>query len=292
MHREFVERHVERDLVVEQHELPRNPRLLGILDQRLAPFRLLDLAGAQQQRFQVAILDDQLGRGLDADAGYARHIVGGIAGQRLHFDHLRRRHAEFLDHFGNADAAVLHGVVHGHLVGDELHQVLVRRDDGGDRATLAGLAGVGRDQIVGLEAALLEAGQVEGAHGLADQRELRDQIVRRRRPVRLVIGIELVAEGDFRLVEHDRQMGRAVVRRHVAQQLPQHVAEAEHGIDLQSVGFAIQRRQRVVGAEDIGRAVDQEDMVALGGGFRGDGFRSGFWGCFRHGRNLGIFARD
>ena len=49
VHREIVERHVELDLVVEQHQLPRNPRLLGVLDQRLAPLRLLDLAGAEQQ---------------------------------------------------------------------------------------------------------------------------------------------------------------------------------------------------------------------------------------------------
>ena len=130
---------------------------------------------------------------------------------------------------------------------------------------------IGRDQIVGLEAALLEAGQVEGAHRLADQRELRDQVVRRRRPVRLVVGIELVAEGDFRLVEDDGQMGRPVVRRHVAQQLPQHVAEAEHGIDLQAVGFAVQRRQRVIGAENIGGTVDQKDVVALGEGLGGNG---------------------
>ena len=47
------------------------------------------------------------------------------------------------------------------------------------------------------------------------------------------------------------------------EQLPQHVAEAEHGIDLQAVGFAGERRQRVIGAEDVARAVDQEDVVAL-----------------------------
>ena len=138
-------------------------------------------------------------------------------------------------------------------------------------AALAGLAGIGRDQVVGLEAALLEAGQIEGAHRLADQRKLRDQIVRRRRPVRLVVGIELVAERDFGLVEDDGQMGRPVVRRHVAQQLPQHVAEAEHGVDLQAVGFAVQRRQRVIGAENIAGTVDQKDVVALLQGFDGDG---------------------
>ena len=293
VHRKLVERHFELDLVVEQHELPRDSRLFGIFDQRLTSLRLLDLAGAQQQRLQVAVFDDQLRRGLDADAGHARHIVGGIAGQRLHLDHLCRRYAELFDHLGNADAAVLHGVVHGDAVGDELHQVLVRRHDGRRCAALAGNPRIGRDQVVGLKTALLQAGQVERANGLADQRELRDQIVRRRRPVRLVIGIELVAEGDLGFVEYDRQMRRPVVGRHVAQQLPQHVAEAQHGIDLQTVGFAAQRRQRVIGAKNVGGTIDQEDMVALGELLGGDGFcgGGGFGGCFRHGRNLGIFAR-
>jgi len=137
---------------------------------------------------------------------------------------------------------------------------------------LAGLAGVSCNQVVGLEAALFEARQIERAHRLADQWKLRNQVVRRRRPVRLVVGIKLVAEGDFRLVEDDGQMRRPVIRRHVAQQLPQHVAEPEHGIDLQPVGFAVQRRQRVVGAKNIGGTVDQKDVVALGGGLTATGF--------------------
>ena len=126
MHREVVERHVELDLVVEQHELPRDARLVGVLDQRLAPLRLLDLGGAGQQRFKVAVFVDELRRGLDADARHARHVVDTVAGQCLHFDDLFRRHAKFLDHLGNAEAAILHGVVHGDAIGHELHQVLVR----------------------------------------------------------------------------------------------------------------------------------------------------------------------
>ena len=47
----------------------------ALLDQRLAPLGLLDLAGARQQRLEVAVLVDQLGRGLDADARHARHVV-------------------------------------------------------------------------------------------------------------------------------------------------------------------------------------------------------------------------
>ena len=108
----------------------RDARLLGIVDQGLAALLLLDLAGAREQRFEVAIFADQLRGGLDADAGHARHVVGGIADQRLHVDHLLRRHAELLDHLRDADPLVLHGVVHDDAVAHELHQVLVGRHDG------------------------------------------------------------------------------------------------------------------------------------------------------------------
>ena len=124
-------------------------------------------------------------------------------------------------------------------------------------------AHIGRDQVVGLEALLLQARQIEGVHRLADQRKLRTQIVGRVGPVRLVVGIHFGAEGLLGLVEHHREMRRLVLRLHVAQKLPQHVAEAEHGIELQAVGLAVDRRQRVIGAENVAGAVDQEDVVAF-----------------------------
>ena len=86
--------------------------MLGIVDQRLAALVLLDLAGALEQRFEIAVFADELRRGLDADARHARHVVGGVADQRLHLDHLLGRHAELLDHLGAADPLVLHRVVH------------------------------------------------------------------------------------------------------------------------------------------------------------------------------------
>ena len=169
MHGEIGERHVERHLVVERDQLLREPRHLGVVDQGLAAFLLLDLAGAREQRLEVAVFADELRRGLHPDARHARHVVARIPDQRLHLDDLLRRHAEFLDHLGDADPAVLHGVVHDDAVGHELHQVLVRRHDGRGRARLAGLAHIGGDQVVGLEAGLLQAGNVEGAHRLADE---------------------------------------------------------------------------------------------------------------------------
>ena len=87
------------------HQLARDARQLGILLQRLAPLGLLDLAGARQQRLEVAVLVDELGRGLDADARHARHVVGRIAGQRLDVDDLVGRDAELLHHRLGPDLA-------------------------------------------------------------------------------------------------------------------------------------------------------------------------------------------
>ena len=128
------------------------------------------------------------------------------------------------------------------------------------------------DQVVGLEAPLFEAGQVEGVHRVADQWELRPQIVRRIRPMRLIVGIHLGAERALGQIEHHGEMRRLFLRLHVAQKLPQHIAETKHGIELQAVRLAVDRRQRVVGAKNVTRAVDQKDVVAslhrLGGRLR------------------------
>ena len=274
MHGEIGDRHIELHILVERDKFLRKPRIIRVLDQGLAALLLLDLAGARQQRFQVAIFDDELRGGLHADAGNTRHVVRGIADQGLHLDHLVRRHAEFLEYFRRADALVLHGVVEHHRVADELHQVFIRRYNGGRRLGFAGEPRISGDQVVGLEAGLFEAGNIEGAHRLADQRELRNEIVGWRRAVGFVFAIHVAAEGFFRLVEDHGQMGWPIVGRHLLQQLPQHIAEAEHGIDLQPVGLAGQRRQRVIGAENIAGPVHQEEMVSrlqrarCGKGFR------------------------
>ena len=271
MNREIGKRHVERHVAVEGDQGFRQPRQLGVLDERLPPLLLLDLAGTRQQGVEIAIFADQLRRSLDPDSRNARHIVGGIADQRLHLDHLVGWHAEFFYDLSRTDPAVLHGVVHHDLVVDELHEVLVGRHDGRARTGLASLPHVRGNQIVGLVADLFEAGQIERVHRLADQAELRDQVGGRLRPVRLVIGIKRIAKGLFRLVKHDREVARPFLRLHVAQQLPQHAAEAVDGIELQPIRLARQRRQGMIGAENIGRSVNEKDVVAdveIGRGFR------------------------
>ena len=262
-HQRLGERHLDRHVGIEDHQRPRQPRLIGESDQAFAPLRLGDLRGAGKQRVEVAIFVDQQRRGLDPDAGHAWNVVGGVADQRLDLDDLRGRHAEALHHLVLADHLVLHGVVHAHARAHELHQVLVGGDDGHVGAGFQRLARIGGDDVVGLVALLLDAGDVERLHRVADQWELRDEVFGHVGAVRLVVFEQLVAEGACRIVEDHREMGRRRQLAGLAQQLPQHGAEAVHGADGQPVRWPREGRQRVIGAEDIARAVDQIDVIAF-----------------------------
>ena len=252
----------EWHVLVERHQPLGDAGLIGELDQVLAALLLLDLGRSFEQRFEVAIFGDELGGCLDADAGDAWHIVHRVARQRLDVDDLVRRDAEFLHDLGLAHLAVLHRVIKRHAGADELHQVLVRRHDAAGGTCLHCQAGVGGDQIIRLVILLLDAGDVEGAGGLADQAELRAEIGRGLRPLGLVLRVDVVAEGLRRMIEDDGQMRGLLAGVRLFQQLPQHVAEALHGADGQAVRLARQRRERVIGAENIPRSIDEVEMVA------------------------------
>jgi len=60
-HAHLLDRHLDWNIVLERDQVQRQPRLHGELEQPLAPLGLLDLAGARQQCFQIAVLADQLG---------------------------------------------------------------------------------------------------------------------------------------------------------------------------------------------------------------------------------------
>jgi hypothetical protein len=159
--------------------------------------------------------------------------------------------------------AVLHRVEHLDPAADQLHQVLVGRDDRHPPPGLARLAGQRGDDVVGLEALQFLAGDVEGPRRLAGQRDLRAQILGHLVAVGLVEVVKVVAERVAALVEDHRRMGRRIGPVIVLDDLVQHVAKARHRPDGQPVGFARQRRQRVIGAEDERRPVDQMQMMPL-----------------------------
>ncbi len=269
---QIVERHVERDIALERHELFRNLDEFNAFRRRedFAAFWLFDLAGASQQRIEIAIFIDELCRGLDADAARARHIIGRITGERLDVDHLFRRHTEIILNFGEADAPLLplarSGIVHRDAIADKLHQILVGGDDEHIGAARPGLIGIGGDEIVRLVAVLLDRQKAEGAHGGAHQRKLRDEIFRRLGAIGLVRRIEFLAEGILRLVEDDAEMRRLNARRALAHELKQLVAEEPYRAGRQAIRTVIVLRvlpnRLEIGAEDERRSVDQKDVIS------------------------------
>ena len=264
----LLDRGGHRRVGVELHQPLADPRLLGVLFQRLAPLRLLDLRRAGQQRFQVAIFGDELGGGLDADPGDAGDVVGGIPGQRLDLHHLVGRDAEFLQHFRLADRLLLDRVEHLHARPDQLHQVLVGGDDG-DRPALGHEgAGIGRDHVVGLVARLFHLADAERFRCVADQGELRDEFGGRFRAVRLVGGVDVVAEGHPRAVEDHRDMAGGMLRQEGREQ----AGEAVDGVHMHPIRPG-HRRQGVEGAEDVARPVDQ-DQAPFARRDRGDAVRA------------------
>src|SRR5262249_17973310 len=82
---------------------------------------------------------------------------------------------------------------------------------------------------VGLVAVHLDASDAERFGRLSDQRELRDEIVGRRRAMRLVVGVDLVAEIGALGIEDDGEMRRTFGALGVTHQLEEHVAEAGDG---------------------------------------------------------------
>ena len=227
----------------------------------MPPLRLFDLFSAGEQGVEVAIFGDQRRRGLDANPGRARNIVDAISGKRLNIDDFIGADAKLFDHLLMPDMLVLHRVEHGDLVRDKLHQVLVRRDDGHSRTLRLGLTRIGRHQIVSLIPFQLQGVRVESNRRFAHQRELRSQILRWFRPVGLVFREHLISERVGRLVEHTGKMRRPLVALEIFEQLPQHVAEAGHGADRQSIRRAGQRRQGVIGAKDVSTRIDQVEMA-------------------------------
>ena len=260
---------VERILqgrIADQFDQPaRQPRLVGMLDQIVSHLRRLHLGGCGEHRLDVAKFLDQLRRGLGADAGNAGDIVDAVAHQGEHLADLLGRNAEFLDHLLAADAAVVHRIEHVEPGLDQLHQILVGRDDGDLPPLGQGRLGIAGDDVVSLQPHFLEAGDGEGAGGVADQRELRHQFGRRRRPVRLILVVHLVAERAFRRVQDDGEMGRPVRLVEAVGELPEHGRIAIDRADIQAV-LVGQRRQPMESAEDVGRTVDEIEMWGRHGG--------------------------
>ncbi len=104
----------------------------------------------------------------------------------------------------------------------------------------------------------ISSGQPIAADGFVQGRDLRDEVVGHRRPVRLVLGIKLVAERLAFCVEN----AGAIIGGHVLVQPAQHV---EHAIDRAGrlALLVAQVGHRVERAVKIGRTVNQQQSFHL-----------------------------
>jgi len=187
-----------------------------------------------------------------------RYVLGcGGSGYRLSFSDRP------IEDGRRVEAEVLRRVEDGDPRPDELQEVLVRGDDDDLQAPLDRLPGEGRDRVVGLVARHLHDRHPQGLAHAPDVGHLDGEVVVHLRPVGLVLGVLLVAEGLPRGIEEDGH----VLRLLVLDQLAQHGREAVGGVRGQALARG-EAADRVEGAVELAGAVDEVDR--LRGGHPGD----------------------
>ena len=212
-------------------------------------------------RIQPAEAAQQGQGGLFPHARHAGDVIDFVAHKGQQIDDPLRRNTEFILHPLAVQHRVGHGVDQRDPLAHKLGHVLVAGGDDHRRTRLAGLAGQGADNIIGLNPGLAEQGQAHGAHDAVNRLYLLTQLVRHGRAVGLVLGIPLIAEGFALGVEHHGDGAGGVILAQPAQ----HVNDALDRPGCRAAGGA-QRWQRVVGPVQIRGTVYQD---------QGRGFRHG-----------------
>ena len=189
--------------------------------------------------------------------GDARDVVDRIAYERQIVGDLLGRHAELLLDAGAIELRVVHRVDERDVAVDELSEILVtgrddRRGAGGRR-----LSRERADDVVGLDALDAQQRDSHGLDGLEQRRDLCAQLVGHRRPVGLVLGVQVRAERLAGRVEDDGHVRRLLL----VEQLVEHVDDAEHGVG-RLTGLGRQHRDRVEGAIQVRRAVDKDERAS------------------------------
>ena len=183
----------------------------------LRPFHLFDVL---QQAVEGPELFEERGREPLADPRHPGHVIDRVACQGQEVNDLVGANAPFLQQCRRVDHGILAQVENPHMIGEELPCVLVGRADGNVHPALLAAAGKGGDDVVGLHPRHHQHGHPEALENPADHGNLGNQIRGHRRPVGLVLGVDLRAEDRPLAVEGRRE----IVRLAIAQQV-EHVPE-------------------------------------------------------------------
>ena len=214
------------DVADRRGELLRDTGVLGVVGQVLLALGAGDVVDVAEHALEVAVLLEQLRRGLVADPGDARDVVRGVA---LEADEVRdqlRRDAVAVDH-GVAVVDLRLGDPaarghHAHAGLDQLEEVAVAGHDHHVEALVAGPAGHRGDHVVGLVALHLHVLVAEAVDERLQVRPLLGEQVGLRVALALVLLVDLVAARHARVPDHQRGL-HAVL----GDDLHEHRGEAE-----------------------------------------------------------------
>lgn len=179
---------LKRSVAPYRRELPGQMQHVQIrLDLRADRLRYCIQVG--EQSLDGAMLLNKLMRRLLSDASYARVIVASIAHQPFHVDHLARRQLAFLQQYSRSvDHIIADPFLHNRnrdAIVHQLKQVVIASHNRDIRLVLEHM-GQRSDTIVGLITINTDIRHTEAGHHLFHQIELRDEVLRRGRPVRFV----------------------------------------------------------------------------------------------------------
>jgi hypothetical protein len=171
----------------------------------------VDVRHGLVNRVNGAVLLNQRRGGLFAHAGHAGNVVRRVAHQRLQINHMNGVEAVFLPervggHVLRQRLAHAGGYqLHLGVFRNQLQRVLVSRGSHAVPARSLAPAGDGADEVVGLPALQLVAGDVQRVQHLFHHRDLHPQLLRHGLAGGLVGRVGLVAEGGGVEVEGDAQ---------------------------------------------------------------------------------------
>jgi hypothetical protein len=248
---------IQLHVVAQGHELPHR---VGSLPERqdVLPELGRQLVRVVDDRRNGAVPVQQLHGLLRADSVDAGDIIDAVAHQHLGLDRLVRAVALFFDHGRDVDDAVLAGVVHSHVIAEQLIEVLVATDEKDVQRVAGESSGQRGHDVVCLVTGLPQDGHADGPQDGDDPIGLGRQVFRRRLAPGLVGFVDLHAKYGFVADVHRHH---DVIRPAVTKQPQQHLHE-----DVNRPGRLSRRRGqgpkgREVGAIYLGVAVDEIERL-------------------------------
>ena len=207
--------HLEVEVADQRVESAVADHVAEVLAQRLA---LLagDLVGVGDHVVESVVLVDPLGREPDTHSRNAGQVVGGLPHQRRDLGIAPRRHAVLVlhrlwGHPGQVGHAA-HRVEHGRPLADQLEGVAVAAHDQHVHVVGHRLGDQGADDVVGLEARLLQERDVQRVEERFDQRELTAELVGCLVALRFVFGV-LLRSGTSCVIRRTRRPRGSAARR-------------------------------------------------------------------------------